>query len=1250
MSLSDQQWCPTSVQVTVLQARGLRIKGKSGTNDAYAVMQVGKEKYQTSVVEKSVAPVWKEEASFDLPPLLLQGGGGKERGSLHVQVLHRALVGPDKLLGQAVINLLQLSEDKTRNKTEWFKLLDKTGKTDKDRGEVLLDIKFMRNNMTASMFDLSAAGKSRSRLGKLKDKVRGKKKELDSSSGVVPSITQVLTDSEEEDASGGGEGGASKDGKSKQHKRMSLFSPKSNLQRNMSQSMSVLPAKNSSLSGSQSSGLNVDSSEGKKKFKFKIHKHSSSSDSKDSSSGQQKQEPSSLCINGSHVYCEEPPPRTSRTGSSFSLSSSGRESMDDVPDNSSPSVNSLKAVKEHSSWMEEEEEEEDENIEDLRKEEEEKAKLEKDIRREEKEDAIGKQQGKLERLAEERLRRDEEEKVRKQEEEHQRWEERRRLEEQERRKLEEEKRCREEEERIKKAEERAQERRQEEERKLAVEKSRLKEEEERKIEEEKVRREQERAEEQRKKEQAEKRQREEEMRIEEEKKASREKEHARREEEKRIEAEEKFRKAEEERIKMEEERKRKEHEEKLAKRKELEEKEMRKEQEKMQREEEERKKKVEEERRKVEEDRARRENEERIQIEKIRREEEEKKKTEEEERKRKQEELERLAKEKLKQEEERRKVEEERARREEDKIQKEKIREEEERKKKEESKIRQDELERLAREKLRQEEEERRKNEEQARREEDRIQEEKIREEEKAKKKMEEEMREEKRKEEEERIKNEEQKTFKKEEEKGKREEKERIEEKWRAEEREKQRTEEEKVRRQEEERIKREEKAEKERREDEERKQERLTKEKKENKIKEEQTIVGTKLRLRVPTECTSTNPFDESFSPEETHTPSKATTDDQRNPSAVSSEERGAVFTNDRDPINAQRDKRVAPKPPGRNQPEVQKEEETSVQHLLQINKQIKDKNVKTVSVAPQHSLTIAPLNRSSKDLKNNESVMENDSTKESTTKHNKRPAPAIPCTAEDELHRDVLEMKEDRASYSLNPFEDDDENKNDLTVHNDETNSGKTDPVSWPAVKSQTAEKDATKIKSSKMARAPLPPAQNDTPSSSMISQNHEESKVSDDIRVAAPNKACNPQEVKSHVQFQESPNKESKQIVTVAGVKEGGPPAGSRRLQPVKPLNPLEQQSDSVKVGNDNKATGFHCNGVQHKTNPGTERTGPYSQLTREELIALLLKQEHQLSERDKKISELERYIDNLLVRVIEEKPSILMSMSSLKKAA
>lgn len=143
----------------------------------------------------------------------------------------------------------------------WFKLLDKTGKADKDRGEVLLDVQFLRNNMTTSMFDLSAAGKSRSRLGKFKDKVRGKKKDSEAASTAAPSFPQVLTDSEDEEGNGDHQVAAGKEEKKKKKKIKALFSPKTNLQRNMSQSMSVLPAK-SSLSGSQSSGLNVDPSEG----------------------------------------------------------------------------------------------------------------------------------------------------------------------------------------------------------------------------------------------------------------------------------------------------------------------------------------------------------------------------------------------------------------------------------------------------------------------------------------------------------------------------------------------------------------------------------------------------------------------------------------------------------------------------------------------------------------------------------------------------------------------------------------------------------------------------------------------------------------------------------------------------------------------------------------------------------------------------------------------------------------------------
>ncbi|AWP06829.1 putative rab11 family-interacting protein 1 [Scophthalmus maximus] len=336
MSLVEQrqQWYPTSVQVTVHQARSLRVKGKGGTNDAYAIIQVAKDKFSTSVAEKSVAPVWKEEASFDLP---LFHPGNAERCTLRVVAMHRAQVGLDKFLGQAVVNLLELHDSGSGKKTDWFKLVDKTGKEDKARGEVLLDIQFMRNNMSASMFDLSMQDKPRSRISKLKDKVRGKKKDgfSDSASAIVPSVSQVLTDSEgEADAQSLNQS----PGVKKKSKFKTLFAPKSNLQRNISQSMSTLgtlPEKNSSLSGSRSSGLNVDSPEVKKKFKFLGHKRTGSSDSKVSQGpfsllGRSKQSNSDLnnmCINGSHVYTEEAEPKS---GSTPSLNSSGQGSVEDV--------------------------------------------------------------------------------------------------------------------------------------------------------------------------------------------------------------------------------------------------------------------------------------------------------------------------------------------------------------------------------------------------------------------------------------------------------------------------------------------------------------------------------------------------------------------------------------------------------------------------------------------------------------------------------------------------------------------------------------------------------------------------------------------------------------------------------------------------------------------------------------------------------------------------------------------------------
>ncbi|KAG1974142.1 rab11 family-interacting protein 1 [Pimephales promelas] len=330
MSLGDQQWYPTSVQVTVLKARNLRIKGKNGTNDAYAIMQVGKDKFSTSVEEKCVSPEWKEEATFDLP---LFHQGNAERCTLYIIAMHRALVGLDKFLGQAVINLVDLHANRARKKTDWYKLVDKNGKQEKDRGEVQLDIQFMRNNLSASMFDLSMTDKPRSGISKLKDKIRGKKKDglSDSVSAIVPS--SVGTDSE-------GEGEGASDTLKKKSKLKSFFGPKTNLQRNVSQSMSTLgtlPEKNSSLSSSRSSGLNVDSPDVKKRFKILGHKRTDSSDSKASlgpfsllsRSKQNIPEQNNLCINGNHVYAEEQEPKAA-FGSTLSLNSSGKGSVEDV--------------------------------------------------------------------------------------------------------------------------------------------------------------------------------------------------------------------------------------------------------------------------------------------------------------------------------------------------------------------------------------------------------------------------------------------------------------------------------------------------------------------------------------------------------------------------------------------------------------------------------------------------------------------------------------------------------------------------------------------------------------------------------------------------------------------------------------------------------------------------------------------------------------------------------------------------------
>ncbi|NXH37914.1 RFIP1 protein, partial [Dicaeum eximium] len=216
---------PTHVRVTVLRARGLRAKAAAGGSDAYAVMALGRDKFRTSVAERCRGePLWREEATFELPP---------RPAALRLTVLHRALAGADKFLGRAEVELGALRDDGGRRHTRWYKLHSKPGKKEKERGEIEVDIQFMRSNMTASMFDLSMKDKPRSPFGKLKDKLKGKRSSglSDTASAIVPSTSNSPADSEDEAV----------EKEKKKSKFKALFSKPGLQKSSLSQSMSVLP-------------------------------------------------------------------------------------------------------------------------------------------------------------------------------------------------------------------------------------------------------------------------------------------------------------------------------------------------------------------------------------------------------------------------------------------------------------------------------------------------------------------------------------------------------------------------------------------------------------------------------------------------------------------------------------------------------------------------------------------------------------------------------------------------------------------------------------------------------------------------------------------------------------------------------------------------------------------------------------------------------------------------------------------------
>nr|XP_033809549.1 rab11 family-interacting protein 5 [Geotrypetes seraphini] len=334
---SETCWLPTHVQVTVLQARGLRAKGKQGTSDAYTIIQVGKEKYSTSVAEKSAGNAeWKEECSFELAPGTLESLGPP--AELHLTAMHRALIGMDKFLGQVSVPLGQVFSESRSLKNQWYKLHSKPGQKEKERGEIQVSIQFTCNNMTASMFDLSMKDKPRTPFGKLKDRMKSKKKnDMESASAIVPSSVGRL-DSDEEDR----EKESDRKSKSKgfflkgKLRKSSLNSSNTSLgsesaipsgssssttTTNSAGISNVLPevTKNPSQRNSSLSSYSFAKNDAsprlthKRAFSDEASQVNALPQPKAISNLKPKSSPiskSSLCINGSHVYAEDPAPKS----------------------------------------------------------------------------------------------------------------------------------------------------------------------------------------------------------------------------------------------------------------------------------------------------------------------------------------------------------------------------------------------------------------------------------------------------------------------------------------------------------------------------------------------------------------------------------------------------------------------------------------------------------------------------------------------------------------------------------------------------------------------------------------------------------------------------------------------------------------------------------------------------------------------------------------------------------------------------
>lgn len=125
--------------VRVIEAKNIPALDPNGFSDPYVKLQLGRQRFKSKVVKKSLSPSWCEEFIFKVDDL---------KEELLISVLDEDKYFNDDFVGQIKVPVIQVfdAEDKSLG-TAWYTLQPKTKKAkNKDCGEILLTICFSQNN------------------------------------------------------------------------------------------------------------------------------------------------------------------------------------------------------------------------------------------------------------------------------------------------------------------------------------------------------------------------------------------------------------------------------------------------------------------------------------------------------------------------------------------------------------------------------------------------------------------------------------------------------------------------------------------------------------------------------------------------------------------------------------------------------------------------------------------------------------------------------------------------------------------------------------------------------------------------------------------------------------------------------------------------------------------------------------------------------------------------------------------------